>query len=232
MNQQLSGDGLERRLASYTIAAGAGVLASTAGAAPTDPGISESLTAGPAESVSVNLDIDRDGDDDFEFQVRTNYPESSGYCGWVELRPESTQRGVTAYNAPISAGTQVDETTPFNEYQGFLYNGCDWFDENYGFDPGDRGFIGFRIPEPDAVRGSSPDSFRYGYMEVEVQGDIDNLTGIIHDVKIESEPDTPITVRGDVFEPRTVPVGGAVPLGLLLFAAGAAALRRRNRAQA
>jgi hypothetical protein len=231
MTQQRSEAGLERRLASYTIAAGAGVLASTAGAAPTDPGINVSLTAGTADFVDQTIDIDGDGNDDFLFQVRTDYTDnSSGYCGAVELRPESTQRGVTAYNAPISAGTQIDETTDFNEYQGFLYNGCDWFTEGYGFDPGDRGFIGFRIPEADQVRGIN--SYRYGYMEVEVLGDLDGLTGIIHDVKIESEPDTPITVRGDFLEPRTVPVGGAVPLGLLLFAAGAAALRRRNRAQA
>jgi hypothetical protein len=66
-------------------------------------------------------------------------------------------------------------------------------------------------------------------MDVEISGD---LTGEIHAAWFESTPDTPITIPAPFQDVRSVPVGGALPLELLLFASGAAALRRRNRAEA
>ena len=227
MSQQTRFENLERRLAFYTVAASAGMLAGAASAEPTDANINITVTAGPGSSDFEEFDVD--GDSELDFELEVDYGGSGfygGYCGEVLLfSSENPDAGWTAYAQPIAPGTQIDETFEFATFD-WLYEGCP--DDPPGvFGLDERGFIGFRLPADDA-RGT-PTSWQYGYMDVEITGD---LTAIIHEVIFETTPDTPITVAGTAPpEARPVPVGGAVPLGLLVLAAGAAALRRRNRAE-
>jgi len=228
MSHQNQSDRLERRLAYYTMAASAGMLASAASAAPTNADINVEVTANEGDSQFEAFDVGDDDPQTFSVTVNNNIGDGyGGYCGSVWLSADFPS-GWTAYAQPIAAGSQVDESFDYGN-GGYLYRDCEGEDPGV-FELGERGFIGFRIPADDiAFRGTEPQSWHYGYMDVEISGD---LTAEINAVWYESTPDTPITIPAPFQDVRSVPVGGALPLGLLLFAAGAAALRRRNRAGA
>ena len=237
------------RIISYTVAAGAGLLAAGGAYAELiDANVNETVSAGPiGDFDSVLIDVDNDGTDDFEFSVDTGFSDYQGYCGAVQLENSNFAGssvelgGTTAYAAPIAAGTPIGETTDFQIYDGRIFTNCiEFFGQTGDYELGERGFVGFRLPD-----GSG--GFNYGYFDVEVQsngegfrgdggiGDRPVLTGIIHGAFLEDDPDTTIPAGTPITPPVPavgVPIGGAAPLGLLLFAAGAAALRRRNRATA
>ena len=229
MPHQNQSDRLERRLAYYTMAASAGMLATAASAAPTNANISVSVTAEEGDFESEEFDVDGDSSMDFNLQVSLNNSDGyAGYCGQV-LLSSSNGSGWTAYAQPIAPGTEVDDSFQYTGWD-YLYQGCEDSDPGV-FGLNERGFIGFRIPAGDFIaRGEDPSSWHYGYMDVEILDG--SLTGNINAVWYESTPDTPIRIPAPFQDVRSVPVGGALPLGLLLFAAGAAALRRRNRAEA
>lgn len=228
MSHQNQTDRLERRLAYYTVAASAGMLASAASAAPTNADIDVEVTAQQGDSQFESFEVGPVFPQTFSVSVNNNNGDGyGGYCGSVWLSADFPS-GWTAYAQPIAAGSQVDDSFQFGS-GGYLYQDCEGQDPGV-FELNERGFIGFRIPaEDDVPNRGFIDSWHYGYMDVEISGD---LTAAINAVWFESTPDTPITIPAPFQDVRSVPVGGALPLGLLLFAAGAAALRRRNRAEA
>ena len=245
MSQSLNRADQECRLLSYTVAAGASLFAAGGAFADLiDANVNVTISAGPvSDTDSVLIDLDNDGTDDFEFRVNTGQSDSQGYCGLVELSNVNFAGddfgGTTAYAAPIAAGTPIGESTDFQEFDAFIFTNCvDAFFQAGNFELDERGFVGFRIPD-----GSG--SFNFGYFDVEIQandeesdrgigpiGDRPGLTGIIRSAIFEEDPDTAVPAGTPITPPTPavgVPIGGAAPLGLLLFAAGAAALRRRNR---
>ncbi|GEM_PF-3460507 len=229
MSRTLDNERLDRRLAYYTVAAGAGMIAGSASAAPVNANINITVTAEEGGFEFESFDVDGDSNLDFQLQVSLGSSDGyGGYCGEVVLSAQN-ESGWTAYAQPITPGTQIDETFDYTGYN-WLYEGCPFSEPGF-FDLNERGFIGFRIPAGVVPTGEQAGSWHYGYMDVEVAEG--SLSGIIHEVWYEATPDTPITVPRGTPEInfRSVPVGGALPLGLLIFAAGAAALRRRNRSE-
>ena len=228
---------IQKRLAMYTSAAGATVVAGGAMAEVIDANISETVTASNG-SDSVMIDVNGDETDNFQFTVWDSaYGGSDGYgCGSIYFSAQNDGDGIAYddsidewenYAALIAEGSQVDSSLDFDTgdtggWATFLWGDC--YEPNEVLAPGNRAFIGFQFEANGDIH--------YGYADVEVQ--TGSHTGIIHAMFYESDPDTPITVptRGEPGPAPTthaIPVGGAIPLGLLLFAAGAVALRRRNR---
>ena len=242
----MSKSSLGQRLALYSSAAGASVMAGSAMAAPVDAEISVSLTAtsdGTNTDSTEVQDIDITGNEfnDFRLSVRDRSnnedPDSPlTNCGTVRLIPYQYAGSAVAveadgYAALIAAGAEVGPDLDFGVggAASTLFESCfrgEGFELGQ-FQPGTRGFLGLRFE----VGGNT----HYGFADVEVQRA--STTGIIHSICYEDEPDTPISTDAcadeeappDRPEAVAVPVGGAVPLGLLLFAAGAAALHRRRR---
>lgn len=222
---------IQKRLAMYTSAAGATVVAGGAMAEVIDANISETVTASNG-SDSVMIDVNGDGTDNFQFWVLDNaYGGSDGYgCGSVAFWAQGTDNGIAyddslddfeAYAALIAEGSQVDASLDFNTAGGTTYLWGSCYEPHESLAPGNRGFIGFQFEASGDIH--------YGYADVEVQEG--SHTGIIHAVFYESDSDTPIRIgqEREQHDALPIPVGGAIPLGLLLFAAGATALRRRNR---
>lgn len=241
---------LKKKLSLYSVAAGAGALAGgTAFAAPVDTGIFVEVSVGPGGFESELIDVNDDGIENFALEVTNN---SFSYCGSVRLNGQSSQDGVlddpdiddySSYAALIGEGDSIDSSGDFGGFS-ILFGDC--YSPDGNFPPTTRGFIGFRFEAGQALSGegagdSQPQGAQsdvhFGYADVEVSGDGTNgHTATIHNMWYESEPNMPITIPMGEPEPErqaiAVPVGGAVPLGLLLFAAGAMALRRRSRANA
>lgn len=250
---------LGRRLALYTSAAGAGVMAGSAMAAPVDANVSIDLTvssdgSGDFFSEEFDIDITGNGITDFTLSVRDRSDDDNPdsplvNCGTVRLVPNAYAGAAIAiagdddpeaagYAALIAGGAQVGPDLDFGvDGQPFpsstsastLFESCGRSEGNEvgNFDEGTRGFVGLRFE----LDGNT----HYGVGDVQVRRD--STTGEIFSICFEDTPDTPIgTDACDDPEPPgpgpiAVPVGGAVPLGLLLFAAGAAALHRRRRNQ-
>ncbi len=244
---------LKHRLSLYSVAAGASALAGGAAfAAPADADIFIELSPGFGQSGSVGFDVTGDGIDNFNLSISNN---SFDYCGSVRFTSnfDSDNRGVqdisvgAGYAALLAEGDTIDSSSDITSSTTLtLFGNCYTPDGN--FPPTTRGFVGFQVepPQQTIAQGAGDGQTRgisagvhYGYADVEVSGDPGgDLSATIHSVWFESEPNTPITIPGGEPEPDprpaplAVPVGGAVPLGLLLFAAGAMALRRRSRANA
>jgi len=246
---------IRKRLSLYSVAAGAGALASGAAFGQVvETGISVEASVNTLfDSDSVMIDVNNDGIDNFELRVSTTF--AADYCGRAAFEGQGAfDRGVedmalanpdSAYAGLLAPGTTIDSQSDFASFSNvFLYASCESPDGN--FPPTTRGFIGFQF-EADVMIGQGADDsqpqgivgpIHYGYADVEVSsGGINSYTATIHNMWFESTPETPITIPTGEPEPEqpaplAVPVGGAVPLGLLLFAAGAMALRRRSRAGA
>lgn len=230
-----------KRLSLYSLAAGAGAVAS-AGAlgAPIDANVSGQISVG-SDTPSAELEIDISGNGQNDFRLRGSYFGND--CGYVELRGlfDGVRLGEVAvdpdfqfggYAALIGAGESVDETLEWRQ-GGYLFGDCG----NRGFfPPTTRGFVGLRVPAGVNVvtgggegdRGNGGDFF-YAYADVEVTDGSLNVT--IFNAFRESSLNEPITtLRGEPDRPPVpVPLGGALPLGLLLLAAGGLALRRRKQ---
>ena len=240
---------LRKRLSLYSVAAGAGALAGGSAFADTvETGIFVEVSVGPGGFETEMIDVNGDGIDNFELRVSNN---DFSYCGAVRLRGESSQDGVLddadiddfeSYAALIGEGDSIGPGDDFDSYST-LFGDC--YSPDGNFPPTTRGFIGFQFEAGLAVAsegvGDSQTqgdiAIHFGYADVEVSGDgTSGHTATIHNMWFEDQPNTPITIPMGEPEPEReaigVPVGGAVPLGLLLFAAGAMALRRRSRAGA
>lgn len=231
MSKPSSSSSLKKRLAMYTSAAGASMVAGGAMAEVIDANISETITV-TNSSDSVMIDVNGDGTNNFSFSVWDNpYGGYGGYgCGNVSFFAQNENDGIAYddgvgtewdyYAALIAEGSQVDASLDFNLWSTTHVWG-DCYEPAASLAPGNRGFIGFQF--------EANGSIHYGYADVEVQAG--SHTGIIHAMFYESDPNTPIRIgeERDEHEAVPIPVGGAIPLGLLLFAAGATALRRRNR---
>ena len=229
-----SATSIHKRLAMYTSAAGATVVAGGAMAEVIDANISETVTANSG-SDSVMIDVNGDGTDNFQFWVNDSaYGGSDGYgCGSIYFSAQNDGDGIAYddsidewanYAALIAEGSQVGAGLDFDTgdtggWATYLWGSC--YEPYETLAPGNRGFIGFQFEASGDIH--------YGYADVEVQEG--SHTGIIHAVFYESDADTPIRIgqEREQHDALSIPVGGAIPLGLLLFAAGATALRRRNR---
>jgi len=244
---------ISKRLSLYSVAAGAGALASGAAFGQVvETGISEQVSVNTLfDSDSVMIDVNNDGIDNFELRVSTSF--SDDYCGSATFEGQGAfDRGVedmalanvdSAYAGMLAEGTTIDSQSDFASFSSVvLYGGC--YSPEGNFPPTTRGFIGFQFEAGLVVSGEGADDsqpqgvigdIHFGYADVEVSsGGINNYTATIHNIWFESTPNAPITIPTGEPEPEqpaplAVPVGGAVPLGLLLFAAGAMALRRRSR---
>ena len=240
MHEQPLNPGIARRLGQYSAAlAGAGLLPAAAWAAPVSLASYGPVTVNAGESENRHLQIDpgdgsitevSSGQEDFSLSVWENQSGGRqarlGPGNDAQLVGEQISDCDSSYYAGnLAPGATVDGDADLRSnthyVYGSLYNdpACSFFTL------GESGFIGFSIN-----RNGQP---HYGYMEVEVR-EGSTIFEIIGG-EIESDSDTPITVQdahdnGDPApgDPRAVPVGGALPVGLGLLALGALALRRKK----
>lgn len=218
------------RLGGYLMTAGGlGLAAGAANAAVTQINVTQTVTANGG-SQTYYVDLDNDSVDDFYFSVEDGGP---GNPGRISASPASgtlhfhvSQRGSCAvdpyYAGNVSPGTSIDATL-------FNPSGYSWptiwspnrINDCNNFVTGQWGILAFR-------KETTPGNYVYGYLNIR-----QSLGSNILDIDggaYESTPNAPIAVPDPAAgEPRPVPVGPAVPLGISLLVAGAAAMRLRAK---
>jgi hypothetical protein len=235
-----------RTLSLYSLAAGAGVLASGGlSASVVDTGLTGSVSVDPGNAwEEINFDVNGDGSTDFRLAAFSSTRDGN-YCGSARFSPaqfpdfgvaRDDREDWSGYAALIAAGAEVGGSLGYDS-GGYLWGSCyPEFSPGGNFSPDTRGFIGFRFPLSNAIEGRDAGDFFYGYADVEVTSSGPGAyTATIFGIFYEDQPGVPIQAGGgtapEPTAPVSVPVGGAIPLGLLLLASGALALRRRQRGQ-
>lgn len=229
------------KLALYSTAVGASSLIATGlSAAIIDTGLSGSVSANPESTVErIEFDVTGDGENDFYLEARSR---SGGTCGEATMggifnpvifssRAEFGESEDFGYAALVAPGGSIPAALQFNSFTHLWVDCTDPAKGN--FPPPTRGFVGFRLPAGQP-RGNGSADFLFGYADVEViSPEAGTYTATVHGIFFENRPGVPIQAgaRGTPTEAVPVPVGGAVPLGLLLLAAGGLALRRRQRSE-
>ncbi len=222
---------LQDRLSMYSLAAGsvAALAAGNASAVVVDVGTSGTplVSATGDANNTVDIDIDGDGQNDFQIEViSNNLPAHNGAVhirGLANTFNTSGQNSIhyggscgSGYAGNLAAGTPFNATNPTLNWGETtvqirtVYQTCNFTDNTWGY-------LGLRFVNASGTH--------YAHLRIR------NRTGSIY-VDLEggaygSTADEEIVVGAQ--EVKSVPVGGAVPLGLSLMAIGAAALRRRER---
>ncbi|MGD9020219.1 MAG: hypothetical protein PVF46_00350 [Lysobacterales bacterium] len=206
----------QKRLAMYSVIAGALTAGAAQGAVIQSPNFPVNLedTTNDFSSVSTNFDIDDDGQDDFYLSVnfRTDCSSNGFGSAYLSALNGGSIEQTNYYAGMIAPGTVIPGTLDMNGNYAHLL-GCS--DGPGNFVPPERGYVAVSF----MVGGAE----HFGYLDVETYEGSLGVT--IHNAYYESTPRADITVRG-----RTagIPVGGAIPLTLGLLATGAVALRRRR----
>ncbi len=217
------------RLGGYLMTAGGlGLAAGAANAAVTHINVTQTVTANNGVQ---QYDIDINGDTSVDLQVMV-YDNGVGNPGYISIQGQDNtvvhiaQRQTCSageyYAGNVAPGTTIDSTlfgTPTPQAWGFIWSPNRINDCN-NFVTGQWGTLAFRE--------GTPGNYIYGYLNV--RPGLGSTILEIDGGAYESTPNTPIAVPDPTAgEPRPVPVGPSVPLGISLLVAGAAAMRLRAK---
>lgn len=219
------------RLGGYLMTAGGlGLAAGAANAAVTQINVTQTVTANNT-SQTYYVDLDNDSVDDLYFAVYDSGPGNPGQISVGQasgtIQYHISQRlGCSEgeyYAGNVAAGATIDSTlfnSPTPQSWAMVWSPNRINDCN-NFVTGQWGTLAFR-------KQTTPGNYVYGYLNIR-----QSLGSNILDIDggaYESTPNAPIAVPDPTAgEPRPVPVGPAVPLGISLLVAGAAAMRLRAK---